>query len=175
MILLAAFGTVDFAIRRKAPGAPQNRALKFCALAWLVASLLGALNSSNRWIWSIHKAELQAFQSLHKDPGLCGIALFGRHWSETGGYSYLHRRVPMFVLDGPSAAASMRAGQSAFNTILAPRSTARSIPTSFKQGRCFSSLRNANDDMCLFRRGGRCDASSAADVEINRWLWRQNI
>lgn len=39
--------------------------------------------------------------AANKKPGLCGLFVPGQYWSSTGGYSYLHRRVPFYDVRVP--------------------------------------------------------------------------
>ena len=41
--------------------------------------------------------ELRAFVFLHREADLAGLLLEGVHWSQTGGYYYLHRNVPLYL------------------------------------------------------------------------------
>lgn len=174
IILLAALGTVDRVYRTRATPPEQKRGFQLAIAFWIVASALCAVNGTNRWIWSIHRPELLAFQSLHTDGAACGVALYGRHWSETGGYSYLHRPLPLYVIDDQKAG-PLRAAQPAYNIIFAPRHAALDIPAIYKRDRCFAAANGPGDDICLYRRPGSCAPAVGADYEFNAWLKRNDL
>jgi len=57
-------------------------------------------------LWSRYSGSLIAFQNLSRDANVCGVALVGPEVDPTigGGYTYLHRNVPIFFF--PTAAAA---------------------------------------------------------------------
>lgn len=177
LILLAALGTVDFALRSPPDPDPQRRthALRRYAWAWVGASIVSALNGTNRWSWVTHSAELRAFQSLRTDPTACGVGIYARHWSETGGYSYVHRRLPLYLLDGAGARQRLHQAQPAYNLIMAPRRAAQDLPSAYRPDRCFRTPRDRMEDSCLYRRPGRCTPAAGQEIEFNRWLVRNDV
>jgi GPI mannosyltransferase 3 len=86
-------------------------------------------------------------------PGLCGIGLYGEHghdWGWYGGYSHLHRPVPMYW---PADEAELAATAPAFDTLLY---TAAPPPAlGFTTLQCFG-------HSCVARRPGACDARPMA-------------
>lgn len=80
--------------------------------------------------------------------GLCGLGLYGKNaWVRYGGYSRLHRPVPLFW---PATEAELAATAAGFNTLLYDRSE-RTPPNGFhfRTLRCFG-------NSCAARRPGRC-------------------
>src|SRR5229473_1619945 len=60
--------------------------------------------------------ELVAMSLVHDMPTLCGVGLSGEEaWVRYGGYTYLHRPVPMYW---PKDAAELTASATAFDTLL---------------------------------------------------------
>ena len=49
--------------------------------------------------WTLHSGNLKAFQKLSTEEMLCGVGLQDVPWWESGGYTYLHRDVPIFLLE----------------------------------------------------------------------------
>lgn len=47
--------------------------------------------------WQFERATVQAFLAAHDQPGLCGLGVRELPVFETGGYSYLHRDVPLYL------------------------------------------------------------------------------
>ncbi len=102
---------------------------------------LGAEFSGENHPWHAGEAVNRALLEAAAQPALCGIIVAGVHPAVTGGFSYLHRNVPLlFYWPGALGAANFylaRAG------IVAPPG----------YGEVFSV-----DDMRLFRRPGGCTA-----------------
>ena len=99
--------------------------------------------------------ELVAMSSARDLPTLCGVGLYGRNaWVRYGGYTYLHRPLPMFW---PDSAAALTAAAPAFNTLLYD-SQERGLPPpptslGYEPVRCFGSI-------CVARRSGGCEAQT---------------
>lgn len=174
LILIAALGTADYILRTKSAQDERRRAFKKAALAWVGASLVVALNGTNRWAFTIHRAELMAFQWLHSDKRACGVAIHTRHWSETGAYTYLHRPLPLYIIDEEEAPYMLATTQAAYNMFLIPRFAKHHVPKGYRLERCFSNPRDSNEDFCLYRRPGPCDATAGQAVEFNAWLKRHD-
>lgn len=89
--LLAARG----AIRAAAAGGPAFL-LAAAALSWFIATqpLAGR--------WSFQRGMVHAFLAAHAEPGLCGLRVRDIPSWKSGGYTYLHRDVPL-VFDPPIA------------------------------------------------------------------------
>jgi hypothetical protein len=107
------------------------------------------------------------FASLRGDGAMCALATQGVHFSGGGGYSYLHRDVPMFSY-APDEGARMRAEQGAFDRLIAPAATP--APPGFARIRCTSGSPEA-PALCLSARTGTC-RPAASPNEINRLLIR---
>lgn len=88
-------------------------------------------------------------------PMPCGIALYGGDgWDRFGGYTYLHRPVPMFW---PKDAAALAASAGAFDTLLYQQAVPPEL--GFATLRCFG-------ETCLARRAGRCEARPMPAMEF---------
>ncbi len=87
---------------------------------------------------------------VRKLPTLCGIGLYGKNaWVRYGGYTWLHRPIPMYW---PADEAALTASAAAFDTLFYD-----SVPPpqfGFKPVRCFG-------EVCVARRPGRCEARPA--------------
>lgn len=104
-----------------------------------------------------HRAHdyIVAASHVARDPKLCGLGLYGgTAWSWYGGYSYLHRRVPIFW---PKDPAELQRLAPAFDVLLystgqfAPEPV---IPKGFVHESCFG-------EACVARRAGTCAAAPA--------------
>lgn len=90
--------------------------------------------------------ELAAMLFVHDMPRLCGVGLYGDEaWVRYGGYSYLHRPVPMYW---PKDAVELTASAAAFDTLLYDDTVAPA--PAFKPVRCFGQI-------CIAQRPGRCE------------------
>jgi hypothetical protein len=146
-----------------------NRPLGYVACAvWLVASADGARRFDWRTLaprpagfapspmWSLREGAIRAYESMRADPNVCGVASLGWHWAWTGGYTYLHRNVPIFQInDG----AGFRQYSASFNAILTHNQGASIGP--FVQKQCWQWL-------CLYQRVGGCEPPGS--YNINQWL-----
>jgi phosphatidylinositol glycan class B len=90
--------------------------------------------------------ELVAMSFVHDMPTLCGVGLYGEEaWVRYGGYTYLHRPVPMYW---PKDEAELTASAAAFDTLLYDGTAP---PPGFRPVRCFGQI-------CLAHRTGGCEA-----------------
>lgn len=101
-----------------------------------------------------------AFDRLSQDPGLCGVGIYGVIWWESGGYTHLHRHVPIIPL---ASGTDLAKDAPLFNALIA-RHGARDIPSGFAETQCWSGT-------CLLQRPGTCSAPSP-DQELNAFLRR---
>lgn len=168
LILLAAIGTID-TIRAHEAKHGKTRLLPIAAAGWVAASILTIATPVSAWQWSAISPKLEAFAYLRHVPKLCGVGLSGFHWTLTGGYTYLHRATPIYVLDSD---ADLQGGSAGFDALLAPPQ-ARNLPPAFHQDRCFGvGARFPQSAICVYRRAGTCDPRAADATEINRYLRR---
>ena len=161
-----------------------SRGGRVATTALLAATLLLATAQSyaaatrgplaSRWDWD--RGTMQAFLAAHRAPNMCGLGVAGVPFYRTGGYTYLHRPVPLFFDDftpfRPARGSSVilrfsvmlrgqlfaeptigRMAQEAnrFNYLIAPAGRGMS---EFQPVECFGT---AGSQMCLFRRPGGCD------------------
>jgi len=128
------------------------------------------------------RALLLSFLATHDQPDLCGLGVKGFDWVDTGGYSYLHRDVPIYLADFSDAyrepgtsvivhmavllrghevpqfpGASFGPNASRFNDLIAPPDGAE---PGFVPVACFSDATNiaGMSRACLFHRPGPCVA-----------------
>jgi hypothetical protein len=167
--ILAAIGTVDavqWLVRRS--GGDRARQIAWIAAGgWLLASASIAAAPPVRQWWTQQQAQLAAFAALRDAPEACGIAIYGFDWSETPGYTYLHRPVPLYVYDLNQRNALMRDAP-AFNRILQPATLAPA--QGFAPERCFS--RDGGPPICVYRRSRKCHPADR-EAAINRRLIQQ--
>ena len=119
-------------------------------LFFLFSSALLAYHFSS-W-WSIRSSQF-AFNRLSLDSTLCGVGLYQVAWYDIGGYSHLHRDVPIvLVFDSAGLART----DNTFNAFVAPVGIA-GLPSDFKKSDCLNGI-------CVYRRAGPCNAPLPQDT-----------
>jgi hypothetical protein len=81
-------------------------------------------------------------------------------WWESGGYTHLHRDVPIIPLEN---AAQLATDAPSINALIAPANSP-GLPSGFGQSQCWQGV-------CLYERPGAC-TSPAAGEELNAYLRR---
>jgi len=159
-ITLAAMGIVDLLREIK-------RGLRFLDNPrWVVAIGVAFLALSSTMLaaqcadWYRTRWGDGAFDRLSREPGVCGVGIYHRMWWESGGYTHLHRNVPIIPLE---SAAQLVKDAPSINALIAPVNSP-GIPSGFGQSQCWQ-------EVCLFERPGTC-TSPAADEELNAYLRR---
>ena len=159
-ITLAAMGVVDLL-------AEMKRGVKFLDnRKWVAAigamRLLGssAMLAAQCADWYKTSWGIGAFDRLSREAGLCGVGIYDRIYWESGGYTHLHRDVPMVQV---GSAAELAQDAPIFNALIAPLN-APGVPSEFRQLQCWKGV-------CLLERPGTC-AVTPADRELNAYLRR---
>jgi hypothetical protein len=173
LALLAAIGTVELIFARKALGGRPTILLMLAAGLWTTGSALNATFGSSSAIWSYSRTELRLFQALHEDKAACGIALYNTDWSSTGAYTYLHRNVPLYIVESFTAPVKWPSVTPAFNRIIAsPQDT--DLPRQYRLHQCKGG-REPNAKLCIYQRQGGCNLQAAEKNEFNTWLRRKDL
>ncbi len=157
-ITLAAMGVVDLL-------AEVKRGMEFLNnRGWVVAIGASCLLVSSAMLaaqcadWYKTSWGTGAFDRLSGEANLCGVGIYQRIWWESGGYTHLHRDVPLFqVGSGPE----LTQDTPFFNALIAPLN-ATGVPSEFMQLQCWKGV-------CLLERPGTC-AAAPADKELNAYL-----
>jgi len=103
--------------------------------------------------WTQFSGNLEALEKLSQDGEACGLGFLKVSWAESGGYSYLHRNVPLFERMKSTDAVSRR---SAFNYIL----SATTLPVELKDYQRVECWH----EVCLYKRPGPCLPLSGYDI-----------
>ncbi len=109
--------------------------------------------------WQFHQGGLEAFRHLSTRPELCGVGVFQFDWGRwsSGGYTYLHRDVPIVLLNHEK---QLLDRAHAFDIVVAEGWDAKHQSIGdFELERCWH-------DTCLLSRSGTC--KSADDLAIGR-------
>lgn len=102
--------------------------------------------------WCKAPGAVLAFDRLSRDSSLCGVALDQVLWEKSGGYTHLHRNVPILrVTDSASLAVKAQA----FNAIVAPVAIS-GLPAGYKRDECWNGI-------CVYQRPGACLAPQPED------------
>jgi GPI mannosyltransferase 3 len=161
LMLLAAFGVADLTAR--GTGWLMARGWRRPAAAVLSALLLTAGWSAlafNAWSGGALSMvryrdhhELVAIAYVRDLPAICGVGLYGDEaWVRYGGYSHLHRPVPLFW---PKDEAALAETALAFDTLVTDHPPPASL--GFATKRCFG-------EICVARRAGGCRPVATPEI-----------
>ncbi len=164
LVMLAAFGSVDlvqaWSSRRSRPA--RLAAWGVLLLAWSATSATLATSEMMRTRWSGHSPELNLMAKAGQLPTLCGIALDRQRFWQAGGYTYLHRDVPIYLThpttDQHIAATELPFASAAFDVVITPGFTAAA---SYPRYRTISCDGAGAERMCLLQRPGGCRPDAA--------------
>lgn len=178
LVILAAIGSVEW-LRKLQPRLPDRAARLAPAvllLAWIGVSAGLAAGDGMRPRWRAFSAGFEASASLRQEPSLCGAALLGLPFWETGGYAYLHRRVPLYLV----APADLPRSAGAYNAIIAARDAG--VPAPYRRHSCHSTgepgrgsgYLNGTSRICAFVRPGPCNPAGAEGLPMDQVLRRHD-
>ncbi len=150
LIVLASAGTADAVawVVTRTRGREWPVALAAGILWAGTSAALGARSPD----WTRGRSGLEATVAAGVGD-LCGLALVGQHWASTGGYTYLHRDVPVYQLDDSD---SLVAAWPGFDTVLVSPEYA-GMMRGFRVERCW-------EGVCVARRPGGCRPTSAPSI-----------
>jgi GPI mannosyltransferase 3 len=161
LAVVAAMGSADLVERLRA-GSALPVALGAALWVGTSATLAFAPGFSDEWIEArdVIAAELE----LAHAETLCGVLFYNQDWAGSGGYTYLHRDVPLYALMNDQEAAQR--STEAFDAIVLTRAALDDFPQ-FTLQDCSG---EEEDDVCIVKREGQC--TSAPDLEVNAMLRR---
>jgi len=162
MVTLAAIGTIDVitALNARLTRPRSERAVMIASAAIMLGTSISIAPLFPSW--KKQSGELIAFRQLSDDETLCGVAQLNIGWAGSGGYTYLHRNVPIYLLSGD---ADLKSLVSSFNAIV----THGALPAGadgFERFGCW-------DGVCVYKRQGTC-TQAASSYEVNEVLRREN-
>ena len=166
--ILAGIGTADAIrwARRRSKSAALTMLPAIAVGGWLAMSASIAAAGPMRYWWTERQPELTAFALVRDTPDLCGVALYGIDWTFSGGYTYLHRPIPLFSYSRlePDQLTQDRAQ---FDAIVLAQGLA--VPVGFSGKACFGG--GEASGVCVVTRPGKC-APPSSMAELNRQLIR---
>jgi hypothetical protein len=160
LALVAAMGSADLVERVRRPALVAGAAALWVATS---ASLAFAPGFSDEWYDS--RDVIDAELTLAHDGDLCGVLSYNHDWASTGGYTYLHRDVPLYALEDDKETAQQ--STAAFNAIVLTRDSLDDFTPQYALQQCNG---EAEDDVCIMKREGAC--VPAPDLEVNAMLRR---
>jgi hypothetical protein len=95
--------------------------------------------------WSNDRGPLLAFELFSHDPRVCGVGLLGVPWYVTGGYTWLHRAIPIVEL---RTADEQDPNPSSVNALVGPEHLPARFG-SFERRACWTGV-------CAYARAGGC-------------------
>ncbi len=141
-------------------------AVSLCLILWSFTSAVLAgqfdntraanIPESEHTNWTSFSGTLRAFQDLAVEETLCGLGI--SDWAWSGGYTYLHQNVPIFVFDRDDI--NIEPITPNFNYFLASKPIPP-IQTTYELQKCW-------DRTCLYKRSGSCVKRSG--YHINKLL-----
>lgn len=186
VIFLSAVGTGDMVrwAQQRVQGRHALLPVYGAILLWAAMSLALSFGERMRIYWTSFNQGISAVSMVGRQPQACGVALYGLPFSGTGGYTYLHRPIPIYQFDthllslSPGrVAAELNRSSPAFNFLIASADVAANVPPGYRKVNCWSQpkgiseqLPAANRALCAYERAGGCTGNIAARYEINRLL-----
>jgi len=155
LVLIAAMATADLVQRGRALGLKHARLLAPLAVTlWVAVSATLAFGQGYIREW-YRSGELMKIEWwLAEQPDLCGVLMYDYHWTQTGGYTYLHRNVPLYELGLDAEKA--RRDTAGYNYVMLNRSSIPDFSADFSTAYCVGN--GKIDDACVIRRAGACTA-----------------
>ncbi len=171
VVMLAAGGAADLVelVRTRFTARWASLAAVLCAALWCSASLYGAAHyhqskttisgqhGTLTYHWRAGRGGLLGMRKIGEAPDTCGVGLVRVYLFQTGGYTYLHRDVPILQLSTP---AELSEGEPHVNALLASPRLPRVLGP-FKRVECWV-------DACVYRRDGGCQP--LPDYDLNALL-----
>ena len=162
-VVLASIGVADLLeeIRGRARilATPRGIAAAGVGVMLICSALVAAWCAD----WCKTRWGAAAFDRIGRQTDLCGVGIHGVIWWESGGYTHLHRNVPILMVENETA---LKAEADSFNALIAPRD-ASGVPSEFAPSQCWSGV-------CLFERPGNCTAPREGE-ELNAYLRRTGL
>jgi hypothetical protein len=162
MLILASIGFVESAsslMTRLNRPASERTTVAAGLIFLVISSAICSLPLSFKW--RFEPGGLYAADLLSADSSLCGLGVFQMKWWSTGGYTHLHRNVPIIPMQNTS---ELLKNSPAFDAFVAPIE-AKNLLANFTLAEC-------KDGICLYRRAGAC-ALPQKDQIVNEYL--QNL
>lgn len=153
LITLAALGTME--ITKEIDHLLKSRIHPKVAIsvALVLFAFFSFLLAPQFAYWKSRSGSLAMVDRLSRDPTVCGLGVHGILWFDTGGYTHLHRNVPIILMsDGPQ----LEQEYSSVNAVIA-HGPVSLLSSDFV-------LKGCSDGVCLYQRTGSCISPRADEV-----------
>jgi hypothetical protein len=160
VVFCAALGTAELLRwfqQRRAGAAVSRSAIVVACAAWLASSLALAVAPAMRPEWTRGRAGIELMSRAGREAH-CGVGLLVG-WSWTGGYSSLHRNLPLYLLDWNRD----RWNTQAFDAWILPQGMLDPRPAGYRRVQCDVQGTAGAAALCLWMRSGGCDATGATN------------
>lgn len=170
-VMVAAIGSLDLIDRWREEKATLRKNLAIAIGIWTLLSASIAMGPYMRNRWANLSPELMAAQTLSTKAGICGVGLHRMDFWHTGGYSYLHRPVPIYLTYVEKkqfiSAEDIASKSDAFDVILSRSDQMHSLPKQYRAVFCYGGGANR---VCILRRSGGCRPEAASDWQLQAIL-----
>jgi len=160
IVYCASLGTAEllrWLQQRQAGRAASQGALFVACTAWLASSIALAVAPTMRPEWTRGRAGVELMSRAGREAR-CGVGLLAG-WSWTGGYSSLHRNLPLYLLDWDRD----RWNTQAFDAWILPQYVLDPRPAGYRLVQCDVQGAGGAEALCLWIRSGGCDATGATN------------
>jgi len=157
IVTLAAMGFVEivsFVSKKRSPGP----SLRTVTATGLIGCVLISAGFARAMQWDKSSGGLIALDKLSQDPSVCGVGFLVLPWTLSGGYTHLHRNVPLILVNRSAPLV----GQMLNFNALVSLGARDNLPMGFQLDGCWNGV-------CLYRRPGPC-LTSPPVYEVNKML-----
>ncbi|MFT9120516.1 MAG: mannosyltransferase [Zymomonas mobilis subsp. pomaceae] len=141
---------------------------------WGGASLL--CSTPNVIHWYQYNGILLSEKDAKTIPNLCGLIFFHIPYWKTGGYSLLHKNIPIYILSSSISSTpisqTMESLSPAVNAVITPITFREKLPAEYRIFHCHNQKNEKTlENICIFVRHGKCAIrKNANNLEINEVL-----
>jgi GPI mannosyltransferase 3 len=151
LITLAALGIVELAGEFNNLLKSPISARVIVLIAMVLCALWSVLLAPRFTYWNSNSGGMIAMDQLSRDSTLCGLGLYGVPAFSTGGYTHLHRNIPIILIRE-----DLKIESSSFNALVTYGSRG-DLPREFELKECWNGV-------CLYRRVGSCTHPQGNEV-----------
>jgi phosphatidylinositol glycan class B len=160
VVTLAALGVAEIVSEFTLRNRSVRSSMITIATGLLVCALASFLLAPRFRYWAKNSGAIVAFDRLSHESGLCGLGIYAVPWFDTGGYTHLHRNVPIVPV---SDASGLTTNAAVFNMLIAPVEVS-DLPAGFRRMECWNGI-------CLHKRSGVC-AAPRVGSDLSAYLER---
>jgi hypothetical protein len=153
LITLAALGTMEIARELDRFLKSQIYPKIAASVALVLFALFSAFLAPQFTYWNYNSGAMAMVEQLSRNPAVCGLGVHGISWFDTGGYTHLHRNIPMVLM---SEGAGLDQESSSVNAVIA-------YGTLPRLARDFA-LKGCSEGVCVYQRTGSCISPTADEI-----------